>query len=820
MREITVLCNVTFLSNTRTMKNKYLLTFLIIVLSIANIQNIISQNSRSYTLWYEQPADEWMKSIPLGNGRIGAMVFGGVETETVALNEITMWSGQPDIFQERPLGKEMLNNIRQLFFDGKYAEGNRVVSEFMSGVPHSFGSHVPAGDLKLKFYYPAGNISNYKRELTLDNAINTVTYKVGNVEYTREYFCSNPDDALIIRLTANKPKSLKFDLSLDMLRESVFTATNNSIEFSGKVSFPKQGPGGVNFMGKVSVNVKDGKVSGTKDKISIEDATSVTIAVDIRTDYANGQYKEDCVKTVDNVLTQDYNMLKSRHINDYSNLYKRVDLFLGKSESDNLPTDKRWERVKAGKNDIGMDALFFQYARYLQIAASRENSPLPANLQGIWNDNLACNMGWTNDYHLDINTQQNYWLSNIGNLHETNIPLFNYIEDLSMHGQRTAKNTYGARGWLANTVANVWGYTPSGQGVNWGLFPLAGTWIASHLWTHYVYTLDRDFLKNQAYPILKSNAEFLIDYMVRDPKTGYLITGPSTSPENSFRYKGDELSISMMPACDRQLAYEAFTSCIAASEILGIDASFREEMKTALKDLPPIMIGKNGAIQEWFEDFEEAQPNHRHTTHLLALYPFSQISAIKTPGLAAAARKTIEYRLAAPDWEDVEWSRANMICLYARLFDAQKAYESVVQLQREFTRENLLTISPEGIAGAPYDIFIYDGNEAGGAGIAEMLIQSHEGYIEFLPALPQQWNTGYFKGLCVRGGAEIDLNWKNGKVEKALIKAKIDNNFSVKLPENMPSPRILKNGKKIGLRQNTNRLIEFGLKKGDILVIE
>lgn len=802
------------------MKNKYLLTFLIIVLSIANIQNIISQNSRSYTLWYEQPADEWMKSIPLGNGRIGAMVFGGVETETVALNEITMWSGQPDIFQERPLGKEMLNNIRQLFFDGKYAEGNRVVSEFMSGVPHSFGSHVPAGDLKLKFYYPAGNISNYKRELTLDNAINTVTYKVGNVEYTREYFCSNPDDALIIRLTANKPKSLKFDLSLDMLRESVFTATNNSIEFSGKVSFPKQGPGGVNFMGKVSVNVKDGKVSGTKDKISIEDATSVTIAVDIRTDYANGQYKEDCVKTVDNVLTQDYNMLKSRHINDYSNLYKRVDLFLGNSESGNLPTDKRWERVKAGKNDIGMDALFFQYARYLQIAASRENSPLPANLQGIWNDNLACNMGWTNDYHLDINTQQNYWLSNIGNLHETNIPLFNYIEDLSMHGQRTAKNTYGARGWLANTVANVWGYTPSGQGVNWGLFPLAGTWIASHLWTHYVYTLDRDFLKKQAYPILKSNAEFLIDYMVQDPKTGYLITGPSTSPENSFRYKGDELSISMMPACDRQLAYEAFTSCIAASEVLGVDASFREEMKAALKKLPPIMIGKNGAIQEWFEDFEEAQPNHRHTTHLLALYPFSQISAIKTPGLAAAARKTIEYRLAAPDWEDVEWSRANMICLYARLFDAQKAYESVVQLQREFTRENLLTISPEGIAGAPYDIFIYDGNEAGGAGIAEMLIQSHEGYIEFLPALPQQWNTGYFKGLCVRGGAEIDLNWKNGKVEKALIKAKIDNNFSVKLPENMPSPRILKNGKKIGLRQNTNRLIEFGLKKGDILVIE
>lgn len=796
------------------MNNKYsLLTFLIIALLVVNIQNIISQNHQSYKLWYEQPADEWMKSVPLGNGRIGAMVFGGVDTETVALNEITMWSGQPDKFQERPVGKEVLNDIRQLFFDGKYSEGNHVVSEFMAGVPHSFGSHVPAGDLKMKFYYPAGNVSNYKRELSLDNAINTVTYKVGNVEYTREYFCSNPDDALIIRLTASKSKALKFDISLDMLRESVFVTTNNSIEFSGKVSFPKQGPGGVNFMGKVSVSVKDGKVSALKDKISIDGATSVTIVLDLRTDFKNKQYKEDCIKTVNKVLAQEYTALKNKHVKDYSNLYKRVDMFLGKSEFDNLPTDKRWERVKAGNNDIGLDALFFQYARYLQIAASRENSPLPANLQGLWNDNLACNMGWTNDYHLDINTQQNYWLSNIGNLHETNVPLFDYIKDLSVHGQKTAKNTYGARGWLANTIANVWGYTPSGQGVNWGLFPLAGTWIASHLWTHYNYTLDKDFLRNKAYPILKSNAEFLIDYMVQDPKTGYLMTGPSTSPENAFSYNGEVLSISMMPACDRQLVYEAFTSCIAASEILGVDTSFREEMKAALKKLPPIMIGKNGGIQEWFEDFDEAQPNHRHTTHLLALYPFSQISPVRTPELAAAARKTIELRLAAPGWEDVEWSRANMICLYARLFDAEKAYESVVQLQREFTRENLLTISPEGIAGAPYDIFIYDGNEAGGAGIAEMLVHSHEGYIEFLPALPQQWNTGYFKGLCVRGGAETNLSWKDGKIEKALVKASIDNTFTVKIAEES-TPRFFKNGKAITLKQEGS-LVHFDLKKGE-----
>lgn len=798
------------------MKPRYfLLSFLIIALSVANIQNSISQDAQSYSLWYEQPADEWMKSVPLGNGRIGAMVFGGVEDETVALNEITMWSGQPDKFQERPLGKEMLNDIRQLFFDGKYSEGNRVVSEFMAGVPHSFGSHVPAGDLKMKFYYPTGNVSNYKRELSLDNAINTVIYKVGNVEYIREYFCSNPNDALIIRLTASKSKALKFDISLDMLRESVFNTIDNSIEFSGKVSFPKQGPGGVNFMGKVSVSTKDGKVSALKDKVSIDGATSATIVVDIRTDYSNSQYKDDCLQTVSRALAQDYTTLKNKHIKDYSNLYKRVDLFLGKSDFDNLPTDKRWERVKAGNNDIGMDALFFQYARYLQIAASRENSPLPANLQGLWNDNLACNMGWTNDYHLDINTQQNYWLSNIGNLHETNVPLFDYIQNLSVHGQKTAGNTYGARGWVVNTIANVWGYTPSGQGVNWGLFPLASTWIASHLWTHYNYTLDKDFLRNKAYPILKSNAEFLIDYMVQDPKTGYLMTGPSTSPENAFSYNGEVLSISMMPACDRQLVYEAFTSCIAASEILAIDESFREEMKTALKKLPPIMIGKNGGIQEWFEDFDEAQPNHRHTTHLLALFPFSQISPVKTPELAAAARKTIELRLAASGWEDVEWSRANMICLYARLFDADKAYESVVQLQREFTRENLLTISPEGIAGAPYDIFIYDGNEAGGAGIAEMLIQSHEGYIEFLPALPQQWNTGYFNGLCVRGGAEVDLSWENGNIKKARIVAIADNNFVLKLRKVDNIPSFYQNGKQIMYKQEGDGYLRFTLTKGE-----
>lgn len=796
------------------------LALTLLLLIFMNVQVTASPNNNRHKLWYKQPAKVWMESSPLGNGRIGAMVYGGVETETVALNEVTMWSGERDKFQERLCGKDILNDIRQLFFAGDYSKGNRIASEYLSGTPHSFGSHVPLGDMKINFKYPQGNISDYKRELNLENAINTVTFNVGNIKYTREYFCSNPDEALIIKLSASKAKALNLNLSFDLLRESEMRTTNNGLEFSGQVSFPKQGPGGVNFLGKVGVTIKDGKVTTKNGKIEITDATSIVIAFDVRTDYSNPKYKEDCVKTVDNVLAQNYDKVKQNHIGDYSNLYKRVDLFLGNSETDNLPTDIRWKKVKGGANDVGLDALFFNYARYLLIAASRENSPLPANLQGIWNDNLACNMGWTNDYHLDINTQQNYWLSNIGNLAECNKPLFNYIKDLSIEGQRTAKNVYGARGWTAHTVANVWGYTSPGAGPNWGLFPMASAWIASHLWTHYNYTLDKDFLKDKAYPILKSNAEFLLDYMVVNPNNGYLMTGPSTSPENSFIYKGEELSLSMMPTADRVLAFEALTSCIEISEILGVDKEFRDSLKNALAKLPPIKIGKNGGVQEWFEDFDEAQPNHRHTSHLLALYPFSQISPVKTPVLAEAARKTMELRLAAEGWEDVEWSRANMISNYARLLDAEKAYESVVLLERNFSRENLLTISPEGIAGAPYDIFIFDGNEAGGAGIAEMLLQSHEGYIQFLPALPKEWHTGSFKGLHTQGGAEVDLKWANGEVTEAKLKAISANTFRLKVPQRTKKAQFSKNGKAFNLTPDVDGFVEVKLSANDFIELK
>ena len=332
--------------------------------------------------------------------------------------------------------------------------------------------------------------------------------------------------------------------------------------------------------------------------------------------------------------------------------------------------------------------------------------------------------------------------------------------------------------------ANVWGYTPASSTIIWGLFPMAGSWIASHLWTQYEFTQDKQYLAETAYPLLKGNAQFILDFLAKDPKSGYLMTGPSISPENWFRtVGGEEMVASMMPACDRELAYEILSNCVQASEILNTDREFADSLRTAIAQLPPIQLRANGAIREWFEDFEEAHPNHRHTSHLLALYPFSQITLEKTPELAEAARKTIENRLSAENWEDTEWSRANMICMYARLKDAQEAYKSVQLLQGKLSRENLMTVSPGGIAGAEGDIYSFDGNPAGTAGMAEMLIQNHEGYVEFLPCLPVEWKDGGFKGLCLKGGAEATAEWTNAVINKASLKATVDQVLKVKVPQ-------------------------------------
>lgn len=793
------------------------------VLLLSGCQSLTATEN-SMKLWYDKPADEWMKSLPLGNGRLGVMVYGGVETETIALNESTMWSGEYDEHQQRPFGREKLDQVRKLFFDNKLPEGNNLAGNTMAGSPHSVGTHLPIGDLKINFTYPEGEVSNYRHELDLNTAVNTVTYKVGNVEYTRQAIASNPDDVIAIHIKANRSEAITMELELQLLRNAEVTASGNQLIYTGNAEFEKHGKGGVLFEGRIAVQTKGGTVKADGKKLRIENATEVTLLSDVRTNFKNTtfagyDYKAKCKETIDTASKKNFKTLKKKHIDDYSPLFSRVELsFDDKNGFSQLPNDKRWARVKQGESDPELDALFFQYARYLLIASSRPNSPLPVALQGFFNDNLACHMGWTNDYHLDINTEQNYWIANVGNLAECHLPLFDYIKDLSVHGAKTAQILYGCKGWTAHTTANPWGYTAVSGSILWGLFPTASSWIASHLWTQYEYTQDKSFLEKTAYPLLKSNAEFLLDYMVIDPRNNYLVTGPSISPENSFRYQGQEFCASIMPTCDRVLAYETFSACLQATQILNVDPEFADSLRTAISQLPPFRIGANGGVQEWFEDYEEAHPNHRHTTHLLSLYPYSQITLDKTPELAKAAQITIEKRLAAKDWEDTEWSRANMICFYARLKDSVKAYESVKQLLGKLSRENMFTVSPAGIAGAGDDIFAFDGNTAGAAGIAEMLLQSHDGCIELLPCLPEEWKDGSFKGLCARGGVEIDASWKNARIENTALKATAPVKFSLRIP-NANAYRWKLNKKSFTPKMNADGSVDIKMDKGDNLTV-
>ena len=768
-------------------------------------------------LWYAQPAKVWMESLPIGNGRLGAMTYGGIEEEKLALNESTMWSGQYNENQNKPFGREKMNQLRKLFFEGKLSEGNRIAGDNLHGNQTSFGTHLPIGDLKMQFIYPEGKVTDYRRSLSLDEAVSSVSFNSGGVNYKREYFATNPDNVLVLRLTADKQKSITMNMGLDLMRQADLSVENNQLVFTGKVDFPLHGPGGVCFEGRIAVLADNGEVKMEQSGVSIKEADAVTLIVDVRTDYKSPDYKTLCADGVEKAAAKSYDELKQAHIKDYNTLYNRVSIHFGQDANRAMPTDVRWKQVKEGKTDTGLDALFFQYGRYLTIASSRENSPLPIALQGFFNDNKACNMGWTNDYHLDINTEQNYWAANVGNLAECNAPLFTYIKDLAHHGAKTAEVVYGCKGWTAHTTANVWGYTPASSTIIWGLFPMAGSWIASHLWTQYEFTQDKQYLAETAYPLLKGNAQFILDFLAKDPKSGYLMTGPSISPENWFSTAGgEEMVASMMPACDRELAYEILSNCVQASEILNTDREFADSLRTAIAQLPPIQLRANGAIREWFEDFEEAHPNHRHTSHLLALYPFSQITLEKTPELAEAARKTIENRLSAENWEDTEWSRANMICMYARLKDAQEAYKSVQLLQGKLSRENLMTVSPGGIAGAEGDIYSFDGNPAGTAGMAEMLIQNHEGYVEFLPCLPVEWKDGSFKGLCLKGGAEATAEWTNAVINKASLKATADQVLKVKIPQGKKY-RVLLNGKEAIANPDAKGLITVDMKRGDLL---
>lgn len=777
---------------------------------------VISVCSFSQNMWYETPADEWMKALPIGNGRLGAMIYGGVTTETIALNESSMWSGSVNPNQNIPFGRERLDSLRQMFFANKIAEGNSIAWNNLIGNEQDFGSHVPLGDIELMFLHPSGTTyTNYRRKLDLQKAQVRVNYSINNIRYTREYVCSHPQQVMAAHYTANRKNAISFDMGAKLLRpEATVRTEQNTLVITGKASQPGRTDKGVLFVVRLKVVAKDGEITTGDSILSVRNANEVTIYADLRTDYKQPDYLNLCRETTEKASARTFVSIQNEHETDYTPLFKRVSLTLGSNpEATKEPTDKRWMAVKKGRDDADLQAIFFQYGRYLTIISSREDSPLPVALQGFFNDNLACNMGWNNDYHLDINTQQNYWLTNVGNLAECNKPLFTYIASLAEAGRNTAKTVYGAQGWTAHTTANIWGFTAPCNCIAWGLFPTAGSWMATHLWTQWEYTQDLDFLRHTAYPLLKGNAQFLLSYMCIDPNTGYFVTGPSISPENSFGYEGQTHSASMMPTVDLVLAREVFQDCLRSTELLNTDAAFADSLRKVLSLLPPLRINKYGGVREWLEDYDDVNVNHRHTSHLLALYPYYQITTQNTPELAKAAYNTLERRLTAQGWEDVEWSRAWAICYFARLRHSQEAYNSINQLIGNLSRENLFTVSPKGIAGAPWDIFAIDGNMAGAAGMAEMLVQSHAGYIEYLPTLPKAWSEGQFTGLCVRGGAEVSAKWASGKVLNAKLKATSNGEFKIKIPDGIQVIKV--KGKK--MKGFTNDIIRVTLHKGDVV---
>lgn len=755
--------------------------------------SMTSAAAHETTMFYNSPAKEWMEAMPIGNGRLSGMVYGGVAHDRLAMNEISMWSGQHDPSSNDLCGPENLAEMRKAFFEGDPAKGDSLGQIHLNGRMTSFGTHLPVGDLIIDMPNAEGKVSAYTRRLELDKAVASVSFTKGGVSYKKEYIASWPDGIMAIRISASEPGAVDLGLGLDLLRQAQVSTTDSTLSFEGKVDFPLHGPGGVNFYGNILMKHKGGSVDKSTSRLSLHGADEAVLLIDIRTDYNDPAYIASCKDNLGKASAKGWDNIKKSHTDDYSGLFSRMSIDLGESENSSLPTDTRLYLAKSGVTDPGLDALFFQYGRYMLIASSRPNgTPLCANLQGIWNDNGACNMPWTCDYHLDINIAQNYWSANRANLAECNEPLFSYIGLLADHGRDTARKMYGSDGWVAHTVANAWGYTAPGWGVSWGMNVTGGAWLATHLWSHYLYTGDVEWLRETGYPLLKSCAEFFRTYMTEDPSGRYLLTGPSISPENGYRISdGRSLSLSMMPAVDRQIVYDIYSACISSSKILGIDGKFRRSLEKDIKRLPPIEIGSDGLIKEWYDDVRRADPSHRHSSHLLALFPFSQISSEKTPALAEAARRSLESQTSDPNWEDTEWSTANMLCMFARLRDGETAHGWLQNLFKRFTRENLMTVSPAGVAMAEYDIFSFDATEASVAGICEMLLQSHEGYLDFLPALPEAWKSGSVKGLRAEGAIEVDMEWNDGKMAKAAIRPDRDCRVRIR---GMEKPLDLKKG--------------------------